>query len=470
MVEEEITVVFPFVVLGRNGNLVDPANTQTTFEYYLLENIAVGLVRDSLSSQFGYEPVLAKRWVQTDSHTFSFVIKDEIKWSDGKTILLSEIIDNLNRIKSSNSRHLRYLRLLKKIDQNLANNTITLVFSTEVDKEVIHELSLADAVILHKKNLEGDWNITSGPYFVKECDLEIEKFVLQKNKYSQLTSNDGIEFIKFIDLNNLSHLENGFRGVKFDLLYYPSPTFHPLLKALSHEESKIVYGEPTIIHYFLFNKRHALYANMAARKEFQFLVSRALHGFRWENIEHYSQLVPIGFTGRILDYNTVDELDIKVLRCKEIVISLDPAFKQYSSIVEDKLVKKFKEHGVGLSLEYRNDYSPKSDNQNLFASAKPFQGNQINPNSSFRFLLSSTDVNLEILDKSLVEVLFGHVKAGTSAELIHKKILDSAVIIPFARERPKILIANDLNYSDWNKFDMRMRLYQLRRKKSANIF
>ncbi|MBI4925722.1 MAG: hypothetical protein HY843_07340 [Bdellovibrio sp.] len=74
---------FPFGVLKKDATLLDLSNTETTYEYYLLENLSMGLIRDDVREPSGYASAIAESWKQKNSKTWQFKIKSPLFWSDG---------------------------------------------------------------------------------------------------------------------------------------------------------------------------------------------------------------------------------------------------------------------------------------------------------------------------------------------------------------------------------------------------
>ncbi len=68
--------VFPVNNLRKDGTLIDPANTNGVWDYYLLENLASGLVTDDMSRPGGYYPVLAESWDIVSEHEWRFCLRD----------------------------------------------------------------------------------------------------------------------------------------------------------------------------------------------------------------------------------------------------------------------------------------------------------------------------------------------------------------------------------------------------------
>src|SRR5690349_8556483 len=85
-----LEVLFPLVYLTHSDRIIDPSDLKTDVEYYLLENLAVGLLRDSMDGSSGYGPALATAWRQASERRWEFDLRKDNRWSDGKPILGTE--------------------------------------------------------------------------------------------------------------------------------------------------------------------------------------------------------------------------------------------------------------------------------------------------------------------------------------------------------------------------------------------
>jgi MarR-like DNA-binding transcriptional regulator SgrR of sgrS sRNA len=179
----ELNVIFPLRVLRPDSKLLNPQNTETTYEYYLLENLGAGLVRDEVDSANGYRGLIAESWVQVDPRTWVFTIRKDFRWSDGSTLTGEQLVAHFEELKRRRGRHLVNLARLAKAQFDRSKRALTLRFSQKTNESVLHELSLADAGVIHPR---GDWTITSGPYVVKEYRPKERVLRLVANTYSPL--------------------------------------------------------------------------------------------------------------------------------------------------------------------------------------------------------------------------------------------------------------------------------------------
>jgi len=152
-----VTALYQLDRLAQVKTIVDPTKTDTIAEFYLLENLAIGLVRDDIRELSGYRGALARSWKQTDTVTWVFKLREDLRWSDGSPIGLEYIRDYYQNLSRKETRHLVGMRRLKEALLNKSTGELTFHFDGKTNDSIIHELSLADATLLHPTNLEGDW-------------------------------------------------------------------------------------------------------------------------------------------------------------------------------------------------------------------------------------------------------------------------------------------------------------------------
>ena len=74
----ELKVIAPLQVFAGADKLLDPHNLQYVFEYYLLENLSVGLVRDNPKVAGGFEGILARSFRQLSPRVWRFHLRDAL--------------------------------------------------------------------------------------------------------------------------------------------------------------------------------------------------------------------------------------------------------------------------------------------------------------------------------------------------------------------------------------------------------
>ena len=168
----ELKVIAPLQVFAGADKLLDPHNLQYVFEYYLLENLSVGLVRDNPKVAGGFEGICKRSFRQLSPRVWRFHLRDALFWSDGKPLEPRQIASSLERLPRHPGRHLARLIGLKSVIVNHEKRYLDLAFDFDVNRGVLEELSLPEASILSPQNLRDDWSVTSGFYSVSSFNPE----------------------------------------------------------------------------------------------------------------------------------------------------------------------------------------------------------------------------------------------------------------------------------------------------------
>ena len=464
--EKMLNVAFLFNTLQKNSFIIDPADLSTTPEYYLLENLAVGLVRDDPTDPRTYRPVLATSWKQVDEKTWSFHLRDGLQWSDGTPITEEHIIANFKRFQTSHTRHLFYLKKLRSIEFDRSTRRLNLTFKVTTNSGLLHELSLADATILHPHNLTIGWEVTSGPYSVRSYDAQKRELILVKNNKCPLVEDGAPEIVRLFDLDK-KDWSKAFGEIPVDVMTAPLLRYRQETATLEQKAPSVVRGYPTYIYFFGFNDTHPDAQREEVRREFASLVQMVFEsaelppGLKYEN-----QFIPLGFEGRLEDYRT-REIPIKVLRGKSLVLSGHAFFKNIPFL--DRLAETASRYGVTIRYHfYENsrEANDLSDHEKVFATFGVFKGNQRDAAGSWRFLFSD---KLSTFYKN-AEIFFDRIQTAdegtrkTLLEQLHREVLQKTYGVPFLNEAEAYYMNADLDVSRWNSFDMRMRLYDVRWK------
>lgn len=465
---DTLHVLFPFSTLKKDKTLLAPKNTRSTSEYYLLENLGLGLVRDDINDPRGYEGGLAESWQQIDPTVWVFKLKKNLKWSDNSPIYGHQIVKHFYKLKDGEYRHVRYLKFLKNVRYDENESTITLRFTVPVNQDILYELSLADTVLTSENNLNMDWHVTSGPYFVEEYDFANLRLYLTANQNCTIVTKDAPQKVVLFSLKNLNELPLVFKDIPTDIFYSPVPSFDPIFDTLFENAPNIFRGQYTFIHYFKFNPQHGLFFDEQARKEFAFLVHEAFKNTDTEKFRHEYQMIPLGFKGRVPNFK-FPTLEIVKLKNRNLKVYLNDSFLRFrDGEFLDKLKHTFKNFGVPIEFEFEEtkDFRFNTDKE-VFANAHIFQGNQNNPLSSWNFLFSSSNESLKPFYNSVQKYLNDILKENSDSnnnllEQFHYKILESAYLVPFLVEPAQVFFSDRVNLSNWNEFDTRMRLYLVR--------
>jgi ABC-type transport system substrate-binding protein len=456
-----LKVVYPIRSFQNREILLDPRNTHTVWEYYLLENLAVGLVRDSLSDPRGYEPALAADWEQKSPKEWVFRIRDDLQWSNGDPISLEMIEAHLLGLAQNPARHTFTLKYLEKIETNKAKNEIHLKFQIPTNRSVLHELSLADASLVHPDRY--DFKITSGPYFLEKDARDEHEIHLRLNPHSPLARQGSPARVKLFGMKEDDDLNEIFGKIRTDLLF---AHIFPFLGFFNEIEKRhkpyILNSHPTSSYFFSFNWNHPLSDNSAVRKEFASYIYQAMKHLEEPTLIPDHQFLPVGYTGR-LKSSQAQTGSINLLKKNRISIQLNPQLKGVKGL-EYGLKSTAEELGLKIDLAF--ELSQKA-RENAFANFGIFKGNQKDPIGSWAFLSFNENAPLHPFKNEIYEAVKESMTTPDEElkadlmESLHRKTIDNAWLVPFAFARYRTLHSDRISLKNWNTFDLRHRFYEI---------
>ena len=457
-----LRVGYPLSFIQQGQKLLDPANTDSVYQFYLLENLAVGMVRDSSQSPSGYEPGLAQSWERLSPTRWAFDLKPNLAWSDGTPIEPQAIADHIESLGRREHRHIVYLKRLRHA--TVEDRRIILDFDVPTNDGLIHELGLADAALLHPGNLADDWRIVSGAYSVEFFDPG-KKIILRRNPHYP-GSHDYPEQVELDDYT-MGTIANFFKSDDIDLLKIPAPAFRgPNQEVLSHAP-QVLKGYPTWIYYLYFNPQKPLWRDLQERKEFSLIVDQALAGFTFSDLVRERQLIPEGYSGHLDAAPTAIGPLTGRLAGKRLKVNLLPAFSDAESLCE-ALKAGFAKAGVSLDFNYSWNLNPAGDDADVQLSQ--FSGNQSDAMGSWQFMFSPEHGDLAPF-RSDVAPFFSRIMATETKEAresslrdLHRHVLGEAYAVPLFIEADQIAASKRIDLSHLNPFDMRLRFYEVRWK------
>lgn len=463
---QPIKILFPLTMLRPGQDLLDPQNTETIWEYYLLENISCGLVRDSQNSPTGYEGCIADRFYQENPQTWVFVLRN-LCWSDGSKVTDRQIVKWMQNLANKDKRHIQFLKHAQDISYDEKSRVLRIKFPFETDKTILHELSLADAGLFPDEYEVNGWSKTVGPYSVEKWDFKQNILRLKLNNFSPLVNETSPVEAELFRLTDPSQRKEVFRNLQADVVPM-SATYNPKSFAeVLPNAPQIFEGFPTAISYFVLNHDCPDALQMKNREIFAEVVS-SFKGKIQDTTREMStlspedQMIPNGFNGRI------ESLKISTksgdTEMKKIFIMMPTAFKEMDSFVS-ALQFEFSKRDVNLEIDFADDsdLSPKH-----FAKLTSFIGNQLDATGSWAFLANpQTGIlkkwyNLYEEDYKNVYNLKNISKKDENLKRLHSKVLNTKIAIPVMIGSQKYLISNRVNVDAWNKFDSRLRIYLIK--------
>ncbi len=465
---EPLNVVFPVGLLKQDISLLDPENTESIWEYYLLENIGCGLVRDSQDSSLGYVGCLSEKFYQEDSHTWVFYLRD-LRWSDGMVVAPSEILEWMNDLRSKPHRHIRYLKRVDEISFEPTLRKLTLKFPFKIGISILHELSLADAVLLPSEYKILGWQKTVGPYYVEKWDIENRVLQLASNAHSPLYRVDMPDRIVLKNVSTMAEKFEYFTKHKMDIVPSTSFTDPRLLSSYERSASQTFNGHPSSILFLCFNHLNPMTYNVNVRLQIAKIVAQFRNGLKDVVKDKYplvaeTQMIPFGFNGRLEGDHSDLSVGDQELEVSKIRIRVPKQLELYSELMS-YLSSIFKKNGIILEVNYSDETS--NEIYEEFGRLVSFVGNQQDSSGSWSFLLGPPlgplSSWLPDLKKEFDDIYnqSGWEEQLEASRRLHRKILYGGYAIPLLTGRIRHFLSSRVDASRWNRFDARLRFYEL---------
>lgn len=457
--------------LRSGAELLDPQNTDTVWEYYLLENLSCGLIRDSKTSPSGYEGCIAERFYQTDPQTWVFKIRS-LNWSDGTLVSKQELVTWISRLKTNKSRHVQFFRKADEISFDETSRELRIHFSIPDAGMVLHELSLADSGLLPTDFKTLGWKKTIGPYTVSRWDKSSNQLILTSNKHSPLYSLDMPQVIELADLIDQDVRPFLFKTIDVDFVPLGAMADPARIKELLPNAPQVYVCHPTMILFFLISNQNPLAKNLSAREAFANIIRNAQTNFD-SNLDYQStlkvetQMIPEGFDGRLSNAPNINPDNILALGNHKLKIRLTPAFENQKNLLTN-LKSSFGKAGITLEINFSDSSSAPSKDE--FAVISAFVGNQLDPSGSWSFLIYSAEGALHPWLKNLKErfkLPAAHPSNNEKQSFfmdLHREVLTNFFAVPYLVGAQRYLLSSRVDTARWNRFDSRARFYELRIK------
>ncbi len=458
-----LPVAYPFAILDAS-RVVLPESIQSTWQYYLLENLASGLVRDQLNGPSPYAMILADRIESSDRKTWTVRLRDGAKWSDGTSLVARDAVLSLQTAAQRRALHISLLRNAVFISPSEFHaREFTIQFPEPVSRlALLHELSVADTTIVSPKNWEGDWSVTSGAYAVKTISVKDGHANLQANPYSSLITDRSPRSVDLVDFNDKNLGDPGF-AERVGLFSVSVNSFWKMYEPLWKSSLSRVYSAPSIIHFMVPASKKFSDLEIRKRKLILRIVNSSKRYQKFHDmLEPEDQLISPGFAGRLEPFiSAVDEAggDTKLFTddsrpIRRIVLSFTPAYQSLPAFC-DRLVQVGRDMGVEVVVRF----DPFSSNEigDSDMRLRFFKGNMADERGSWGYLLNSPLLGApEALHKA-----YARDGGSVSTQKIHREILSQAWAIPMFREALPTFFRSGLDLSKWNPVDMRLRIYDV---------
>ena len=460
MKPRELSVGFPLVLLRQDRSLLDPGDLDSVYAYYLMENLALGLVRDDSRSPSGYAGGLAESWERLSSSRWAFYLRPDLKWSDGTSIRPADVAAALLDLSRRRRRHILYLQRLSSA--RAEGRKIVLDFKGPVNEGLVHELSLADAALVHPRAAKDGWRVVSGAYYVGSY-VPGRELVLKRNPNFALGGN-GPESVKLLPFT-METIPDFFSKKPVDLLKIPLPAFRAANQAVIAHAPQVVKGYPTWLYYLYFDPRRKPWNSAAERRSVAAGVDKALAGVSFGGLSRERQFIPEGFSGRLPSPPPIPKIATAPSRGKTLRIAVIPSFAEATPVLDAVKTGLARQ---GISVEYVFSWrSPEAERAD--AGLTLFAGNQKDPLGSWEFMYSvGGDLApfrgevAPILDR--VVRAAGRSRRDQALRALHLATLSRAYAVPLFIEPDIIAASGRVDLADVNRFDMRLRFYEVRWK------
>ena len=457
----DMVVGYPIKLLNRTDHLVDPQNLDSVYEYYLLENLGAGLVRDDASAPSGYRGELASEWKENIDGSWTFKIKPELKWSNAEPIELEAIAQLIKQLATQSSRHVTVLKQLKNISVNQKANTVTLHFDNSPGSALLHELSLADSVLV-KTGIEEPFTVTSGPYFWNSFGSLEQQVELKRNRHYMHFDSASPATVALQSVSKDSVVDLIEDG-KLDLIGAPSPPFADWISEARQRTTEVV-GAPTVIYFLSFEENHPLHSDLSARLAIADWARTAVNSMQLpDSLKAEDQMIPEGYPGRVLATSMeISNEDTRLRYNLPLEIDLPAGFKQADPIIS-RFTETARQRKLPIELTYQAYTS--NPNSNALARMVIFSGNQKDPIGNWSFLFKGNKAPLRPFNTAFTkfEKYLGNEKERNEVLLqLHQEVLENAYAIPLFVEGVAYFTSKRLNLERWNRFDMRYRFYDAR--------
>ena len=458
---------FPTSILFKNKTLLQPANLETTQEYYLLENLSATLIRysEDLSSEFlGY---LAESW-SVSNHIASFRLKEDLRWSDGAKITCDEVASHFKRLTVNPHRHLQAIKKVKGVNCDPTGNEINFVFDSKPPITFFHELTLADTGLIKPLIDQRSWSVTSGPYFVSNLDIKKSEVILEKNSFVPMELNKDIPstvLLREIPFNLKNPMDND-REESVDYIAPQGWSFLPVVGKLLDVAPHKIEGQPSLVHFISF-----IHASEAVRDIVKVSVFKANSKTELIPIHTspYGEVIPPGYNGYL--NNAKPEIkSVSKIESTELTIIVRPQYDALTAWM-DQLKLEAAQLGVNITVEFGDITEPLLGRRHgNIAILGVFKGNMKDPIGSWSFLSDSTHGALRGYASEIVPILSkaadatDHESKSKLLKELHRDLLKKNIIIPLWCESLFMIHNERVSTINVNPFDFRIHFFQVQMK------
>lgn len=299
------------LVLGHWGDppSLDPNNSMNDCAMRVTTNIYDTLVR--MDGHFKAQPCIAESWtVSDDGKEYTFKIKDGIKFHNGDTLTVDDVVFSIERGISCPKASPSYGKVegVEKVDDH---NVKVILKASYSENQILANLALPFGPIMSKKYVEsvgdeefGRKPMGTGPYKFVEW-VKGEKVVMEANEdyFMGAPSIKKVELVTIADTSAaLLNLESG------DIDAYCDIQTSDYELAKQNENIKIVEGDALGYEFLQFNTKKAPFDNVKVRQAVTYALDKEslLEGINdgiGTKIDTVIQPDGIGYTDKIATYD-----------------------------------------------------------------------------------------------------------------------------------------------------------------------
>ncbi len=458
---------FPTSILFKNPTLLQPANLETTQEYYLLENLSATLIRysEDLSSEFlGY---LAESW-SVSNNVASFRLKADLRWSDGTKITCNEVAEHFKKLTVNPHRHLQAITKVRGVNCNQGDTEVNFIFDSRPPITFFHELTLADTGLVKPLLDQKSWGVTSGPYFISNIDIKKSEVRLEKNHFVPMELHKDTPSTVLLREIPFS-LKNPLDKDREESVDYIAPqgwSFLPVVGKLLDVAPHKIEGQPSLVHFISF-----IHASEAVRNIIRMVVfkTNAKPELIPKHTSPYGEVIPPGYNGYL--NNAKPEMkSVRKIESTELTIIVRPQYDVLTAWL-DQLKLEAAQLGVSITVEFGDITDPLLGRRNgNVAILGVFKGNMKDPIGSWSFLSDSTHGALRGYSSEIAPILSKAADASdheSKSKLLgelHSGLLKKSIIIPLWCESLFMLHNERVSRINVNPFDFRIHFFQVQMK------
>ena len=201
----------------------------------------------------GFDPLVAESWEQPSPTTYVFHIRENAKFSNGRSVTASDVVSSLNRLRSPDTASF-WARQLGPVTEIVADDDRTVRIELERPySALLAALSGVNASIIPAEELEaGTFDVTkemlgSGPFMVTE-HLQDESWTLMRNPHYWRADHPVADEIKILIIPDDAARIAALRDGRVHVANFDSPDTPALL---GREENIGTVVQPTTDYYRL---------------------------------------------------------------------------------------------------------------------------------------------------------------------------------------------------------------------------